>query len=124
MLLSKSLRDADCFDCSKAYIHSRMRRRTADFLQGTFLHPKQRGVSMSGLHLLTRAHVPSPTACETGRRRKGAEDGEREDIQASWLRFLENAKPPGRTDHEAGTGHIRIAREAGQQPLISSTPRA
>jgi hypothetical protein len=60
---------------SKAYIHSRMRKRTADFLQGKF----------ESLHRLIKNAVAyssfSPSACTARERGEGAQDGKRSYFQ-------------------------------------------
>lgn len=60
---------------SKAYIHSRMRKRTADFLQGESL-PKD---PQSILKLILYSSAP----CTPRQRREGAEDGERPYFQGA-----------------------------------------
>lgn len=57
---------------SKAYIHSRMRKRTADFLQGECA----RLLTMSWMLI-----IGSSASCPTRERRAGEEDGKRQDIQ-------------------------------------------
>jgi len=61
---------------SKAYIHSRMRRRTADFLQG-WSHPS------FAADLVT--NFPSASQSSTGGGGKGAQDGQWKDLQGSGI---------------------------------------
>jgi hypothetical protein len=86
---------------SKAYLHSRMRKRTADFLQGTFaqfsqslcpLFPgpfyRRRKAKKKPRSVLIMSHLSSrtnysPTQSSAGNRREGEEDGEREDFQGA-----------------------------------------
>lgn len=64
---------------SKAYIHSRMRKRTADFLQGTLLSTGGLGICV----LLMWCY--SSTEGQAGQRGEGEEDGERADFQGGEL---------------------------------------
>lgn len=61
---------------SKAYIHSRMRKRTADFLQGMFPSDE---ISKLATPWLT--HYTSIASRPPGERREGEEDGQRQDLQ-------------------------------------------
>ena len=63
---------------SKAYIHSRMRRRTADFLQGMLV-----STLAYVCNTLTDCSVATGQARQRGA--QGAQDGERPDIQGSRL---------------------------------------
>lgn len=61
-------------DYEQAYIHSRMRRRTADFLQG-------KPIPAIKLRFVLIRHSPAPSPA--GERRERKEDGKRKDIQSS-----------------------------------------
>lgn len=61
-------------DISQAYIHSRMRRRTADFLQGEITST----LAMSSAMILTIHSSPKGEARQRG---KGAQDGQWTDVQ-------------------------------------------
>lgn len=65
---------------SKAYIHSRMRKRTADFLQGE--HQLFKSHKVGGGRILT---LTSSTTCETRERGTRAKDGDRKVLQGAGL---------------------------------------
>lgn len=60
---------------SKAYIHSRMRRRTADFLQGK--------IALTSRPLSLRLTPGSPAASKARQRGEGAKDGQWTDFQGA-----------------------------------------
>ena len=62
----------------QAYIHSRMRRRTADFLQGKYLND-------SLFKLGNKIDTRSAQQGKTGERGERTEDSERSNIQSSGI---------------------------------------
>lgn len=81
---------------SKAYIHSRMRRRTADFLQGESEGGRGLGREyLPGKHFLgLSTNKTSAPESPAGQRRKGTKDGQRPDVQGTVRRRRLYARRP------------------------------